>query len=34
VGVLATTVAGVWWGTRNEYVGELKGVIDDHEHAE
>ncbi|KAH8728592.1 Dol-P-Man:Man(5)GlcNAc(2)-PP-Dol alpha-1,3-mannosyltransferase [Phaeosphaeriaceae sp. PMI808] len=34
VGVLATTVAGVWWGTRNEYTGELKGVIDDHEHAE
>jgi alpha-1,3-mannosyltransferase len=34
VGVLATTVAGVWWGTRSEYEGELKGVIDDHEHAE
>ncbi|KAF2032458.1 Lethal(2)neighbour of Tid protein [Setomelanomma holmii] len=34
VGVLATTVAGVWWGTRSEYEGELKGVIDEHEHAE
>jgi alpha-1,3-mannosyltransferase len=34
VGVLATTVTGVWWGTRKEYVGELKGVIDEHDHAE
>jgi alpha-1,3-mannosyltransferase len=35
VGVLATTVAGVWWGTRREYVGELKGVVgEEHEHAE
>tara|TARA_R110002003_G_scaffold267_5_gene17919 strand:+ start:6088 stop:6720 length:633 start_codon:yes stop_codon:yes gene_type:complete len=34
VGVLAITVAGVWWGTRKEYEGELKGVIDEHEHAE
>lgn len=32
VGVLATTVGGVWWGTRGEYVGELKGVVGhDHE---
>ncbi|KAF1919529.1 Lethal(2)neighbour of Tid protein [Ampelomyces quisqualis] len=34
VGVLAITIGSVWWGTRHEYVGELKGVIDDHEHAE
>ncbi|KAF1831013.1 ALG3-domain-containing protein [Decorospora gaudefroyi] len=35
VGVLATTLAGVWWGTRNEYEGATKGVIEDtHEHAE
>jgi alpha-1,3-mannosyltransferase len=34
VGVLATTVAGVWWGTRKDYEGELKGVIDEHEHRE
>ncbi|KAL5115086.1 dolichyl-P-Man:Man(5)GlcNAc(2)-PP-dolichol alpha-1,3-mannosyltransferase [Pleosporales sp. CAS-2024a] len=34
VGALATTVAAVWWETRNEYVGELKGVIDEHEHTQ
>jgi alpha-1,3-mannosyltransferase len=35
VGVLAATVAGVWWGTRNEFEGVTKGVIEeDHEHAE
>lgn len=34
IGVLAATVGGIWWGTRNEYEGELKGVIDDHEHTE
>ncbi|KAH4594251.1 hypothetical protein HBI62_241970 [Parastagonospora nodorum] len=32
VAVLAVTVGGVWWGTRDEYVGELKGVVGhDHE---
>ncbi|EDU42205.1 Lethal 2 neighbour of Tid protein [Pyrenophora tritici-repentis] len=35
VGVLAITVAGVWWGTRKEYEGVTKGVIeDDHPHKE
>jgi alpha-1,3-mannosyltransferase len=35
VGVLAITVAGVWWGTRKEYEGVTKGIIEeDHEHAE
>jgi alpha-1,3-mannosyltransferase len=33
--VLATAVVGVWWGTRNEYEGATKGVIEeDHEHVE
>lgn len=32
VGILATTVLGVWWGTRREYEGEIKGVIDVDEH--
>jgi len=35
VGVLAVTVAGVWWGTRKEYEGATKGIIeDDHPHKE
>ncbi|KAI4938186.1 hypothetical protein J4E85_000625 [Alternaria conjuncta] len=35
VGVLAITVAGVWWGTRKEYEGVTKGIIEeDHAHAE
>jgi alpha-1,3-mannosyltransferase len=35
VGVLVATLAGVWWGTRGEFEGAVKGVIeDDHEHAE
>jgi alpha-1,3-mannosyltransferase len=34
VGVLAITVVGVWFGTQKESGGELKGVIDDHDHAE
>lgn len=35
VGVLAVTLAGAWWGTRNEYEGPMKGIIeDDHEHKE
>ncbi|KAF1944387.1 Lethal(2)neighbour of Tid protein [Clathrospora elynae] len=35
VAVLAVTVGGVWWGTRNEYQGATKGIIEeDHEHAE
>ena len=35
VGTLAVTVAGVWWGTRNEFVGATKGIIEDeHEHKE
>lgn len=35
VGTLAIAVAGVWWGTRNEFVGATKGIIEeDHEHKE
>lgn len=35
VGVLAITAAGVWWGTRKEYEGVTKGVIEeDHAHKE
>ncbi|KAL6710156.1 dolichyl-P-Man:Man(5)GlcNAc(2)-PP-dolichol alpha-1,3-mannosyltransferase [Coniothyrium glycines] len=36
VAVLAITVAGAWWGTRNEYEGPMKGIIEekDHPHAE
>jgi alpha-1,3-mannosyltransferase len=35
VGTLAVAVAGVWWGTRNEFVGATKGVIEeDHDKAE
>jgi alpha-1,3-mannosyltransferase len=35
VGVLAVTVAGTWWGTRKEYEGPVKGVIEeDHAHTE
>ncbi|KAJ4323609.1 dolichyl-P-Man:Man(5)GlcNAc(2)-PP-dolichol alpha-1,3-mannosyltransferase [Neodidymelliopsis sp. IMI 364377] len=35
VGVLAVTVAGAWWGTRNEFEGAVKGIIEEeHEHAE
>ncbi|EUC38263.1 glycosyltransferase family 58 protein [Bipolaris zeicola 26-R-13] len=35
VGVLAVTVAGVWWGTRKEYEGVTKGIIEeDHPHKE
>lgn len=35
VGVLATAVAGVWWGTRKEYEGVTKGIIEeDHAHKE
>lgn len=35
VSVLAITAAGAWWGTRKEYEGVTKGIIDDdHEHKE
>ena len=36
VGVLAVTVAGVWWGTRQEFdIVEANGRIEeDHEHVE
>lgn len=36
VSVLAITVVGAWWGTRNEYEGPMKGIIEDdhHEHKE
>lgn len=36
VAVLAVTVAGTWWGTRNEFEGPMKGIIEekDHPHAE
>ncbi|KAJ4301598.1 dolichyl-P-Man:Man(5)GlcNAc(2)-PP-dolichol alpha-1,3-mannosyltransferase [Kalmusia sp. IMI 367209] len=36
VGILATTVLGVWWGTRNEFndVGANGKVVGEHEHAE
>jgi alpha-1,3-mannosyltransferase len=35
VGVLAVTVAGVWWGTRNEFdIVEANGGIENHEHVE
>ena len=35
VGVLAVTIAGAWWGTRSEFVGATKGIIEEeHEHAE
>lgn len=35
VAVLAITAAGSWWGTRKEYEGNVKGIIEDtHEHKE
>ena len=35
VGTLAITIAGVWWGTRDEFAGATKGIIEeDHEHKE
>lgn len=34
VSVLAITVAGAWWGTRNENEGAMKGIIDDDHHTD
>ena len=35
VGVLAVTVVGAWWGTRNKHEGPMKGtIVDGHEHNE